>query len=258
MLRAMFTQGAFFTHRGGEVKGYVRAVGNVEMKWGSKIINANNDPYDIMYGGTGNFPASYHAQESVQLDDGTTRQNVSYSDAYFRKTPEIEPVKVYDPSSPDYDPAKPNKECDPFELPLNMPDVMEQNPERDQDFAVGATQTYMFTPKIGRLMTSQVGIKKAVALDSKKAEIYLFDNLSQSHGISDTTEERVFGMKNFKVYSDGKMTITGGDVIFLVDGDFVLDGNAKLTIKSGSSLTVFTTGKVILGASGQVITEKKV
>ncbi|GEM_PF-564756 len=249
--------GGFFTHRGGEVKGYVRAVGNVDMKWGSKIINANNDPYDIMYGGTGSFPASYHAQDDVQLADGTTRQNVHYSDAYFRKTPEVEPVKVYDPSSPDYDPAKPNKECDPFELPLNMPDVMAQNPKRGQDFAVGATQFYKFTPDIGRLMTSQVGIKKAVALDSEKAEIYLFDNLSQRHGITGTSEERVFGMKNFKLYSDGKMTITGGDVIFLVDGDFVLDGNAKLTIESGTSLTVFTTGKVILGASGQVITEKE-
>ena len=249
--------GGFFTHRGGEVKGYVRAVGNVDMKWGSKIINANNDPYDIMYGGTGSFPASYHAQDDVQLADGTTRQSVHYSDAYFRKTPEVEPVKVYDPSSPDYDPAKPNKECDPFELPLNMPDVMAQNPKRGQDFAVGATQFYKFTPDIGRLMTSQVGTKKAVALDSEKAEVYLFDNLSQRHGITGTSEERVFGMKNFKLYSDGKMTITGGDVIFLVDGDFVLDGNAKLTIESGSSLTVFTTGKVILGASGQVITEKE-
>lgn len=247
----------FYLHRGGEIDGVVRANGNAEMKWGSKINNPKNDPYDIMYGGTGSFPSSEHVQDSVEFSDGTVEYNVSYSNAYFKKNPEVEPVEVYDPSSPDYDPARPNKECDPFDLPKNMPEVMAQGDTPKLDFAVGATQNYQFTPATGRLLSTANGRKKALDLDSKAAQIYLFDNLSQQHGISETTEEQVFSMKNFKLYSDGKMTIAGGDVIFLVDGNFILDGDAKLTIKNGSSLTVFTTGKVILGASGQVITEKE-
>lgn len=252
----VYTNG-FYTHRGGEVDGYVRVNGSVEMKWGSKINNPANDAYDIMYGGTGSFPSSEHVQDVVTFADGTTEFNVPYTHGYFRKNPEVEPVKVYDPSSPDYDPERPNKECDPFELPKNMPDVIAQGETPKIDFAVGATQNYQFTPARGRLLSTLNGRKKALDLDSKAAQIYLFDNLSQQHGVSETTEEQVFSMKNFKLYSDAKMTIAGGDVIFLVDGDFILDGDAKLTIKNGSSLTVFTTGKVILGASGQVITEKE-
>ena len=249
--------GGFFTHKGGDVKGFARVTGDVDMKWGSQILNEGNDPYDIMYGGAGKFPADYLSQDKVELEDGTILYNVSYSNAYFKQVPELEPVKVYDPTSPDYDPAKPNKECDPFELPLNMPSVMAQNPEPSLDFEVGATQSYLFTPTTGRLQSSQTGTKKAKAQNAQAAQIYLFDNLKQDHGISNTDEERVFGMKKFRLASDGQMTITGGDVIFLVDGDFKIDGNAKLTIRSGSSLTVFTTGKIILGASGEVITEKE-
>lgn len=247
----------FYLHRGGEIDGVVRANGNAKMEWGSKINNPKNDPYDIMYGGTGSFPSSEHVQDSVEFSDGTVEYNVSYSNAYFKKNPEVEPVEVYDPSSPDYDPARPNKECDPFDLPKNMPEVMAQGDTPKLDFAVGATQIYQFTPAKGLLQSTANGRKKALDLVSKAAQIYLFDNLSQQHDISGTTEEQVFSMKNFKLYSDGKMTIAGGDVIFLVDGNFILDGDAKLTIKNGSSLTVFTTGKVILGASGQVITEKE-
>ncbi|TLX46895.1 hypothetical protein C1E24_11605 [Pseudoalteromonas phenolica] len=253
---SVFSNG-FYIHRGGEIDGVVRANGNAKMEWGSKIKNPTNDPYDIMYGGTGSFPSSEHVQDSVKFSDGTVAYNVSYSNPYFKKNPEVEPVEVYDPSSPDYDPARPNKECDPFELPKNMPNVIAQGEAQKRDFEVGATQVYQFTPSIGRLLLTDNGRKKALDLNSKAAQIYLFDNLSQQHGISETTEERVFSMKNFKLYSDGKMTIAGGDVIFLVDGNFILDGDAKLTIKDGSSLTVFTTGKVILGASGQVITEKE-
>ncbi|MFY8300499.1 DUF7305 domain-containing protein [Pseudoalteromonas sp. SS15] len=252
----VFSNG-FYIHRGGEIDGVVRANGNAKMEWGSKINNPKNDPYDIMYGGTGSFPSSEHVQDSVEFSDGTVAYNVSYSNAYFKKNPEVEPVEVYDPSSPDYDPARPNKECDPFDLPKNMPEVMAQGEAQKRDFEVGATQIYQFTPSTGRLLFTDNGRQKAFDLNSQAAQIYLFDNLSQQHGISGTTEERVFSMKNFKLYSDGKMTIAGGDVIFLVDGNFILDGDAKLTIKNGSSLTVFTTGKVILGASGQVITEKE-
>lgn len=247
----------FYLHRGGEIDGVVRVNGNAEMKWGSKINNPKNDPFDIMYGGTGRFPSSEHVQDSVEFDNGTVEYNVSYSNAYFNKNPDVEPVEVYDPSSPDYDPARPNKECDPFDLPNNMPELIAQGDISKTDFEVGATQVYNFTPGEGRLLATKNGRHKARNLDAKSAQIYLFDNLVQNHGVVNTTEEQVFSMKNFKLYSDAKMTIAGGDVIFLVDGDFVLDGDAKLTIKRDSSLTVFTTGKVILGASGQVITEKE-
>lgn len=249
--------GGYLLHKGGKIKGFARVVGNVDMKWGSEILNEGNDAYDIMYGGSGTFPAGYHAQDLVRFEDGTVANNLPYSDTYFKKVPELEPVKVYDPNSPDYDPAKPNKECDPFDLPFNMPNVMAQNPHLDLDFEVSSTQSYLFTPSTGRLLSSQNGTKKAKSLNSKAAQIYLFDNLKQNHGMPDTNEERVFGMKQFKLSSDGKMTITNGDVILLVNGDFKLTGDSTLTIRSGSSLTIFATGKIILGANAQVITEKE-
>ena len=43
--------------------------------------------------------------------------------------------------------------------------------------------------------------------------------------------------------SDGKMEVSGGDVILLIDGDFSMEGDTTLTIKKDSSLNRIINGK---------------
>ncbi|KAF7768905.1 hypothetical protein PCIT_a3427 [Pseudoalteromonas citrea] len=249
----------FVMHRGGTVSGHVRAHGDVTMNWGSDIANVSANELDIRYGGVGTFP-----------DDAAFTQNgVHYSDEFYQFDPTVEevvpPVKVYDPSSPDYDPNNPNKECDPLALPLNMADVIGDSTEYS-DFSIGAQEKYTFTPKHGYFTQSatDMGMRSA-----KPHDIYIFDVVKQQHGYSDVDTEYVFGMKNFNLGSDGEIVInpgnavndkgepTGGDVIWLVDGDFTLSGHTKITIEEHATLTVFVTGKTNFGASAQIITEKE-
>ncbi|WP_194868008.1 PulJ/GspJ family protein [Pseudoalteromonas sp. PPB1] len=234
----VLTQG-YVKHNGGQITGVLRANGDVSMKWGAEILNQNQAELDIMYGGTGSFQSS-HVQDGLH-----------YSADRFNVNPEVEAVRVYDPSSPDYDPNDPDKECDPLALPLNMPSVIDSN-NTYTDFTVGAQTDYVFTPSEGRYIRGG-----SDTWSSSPADIYLFQHLTQNHGQSNTSSEYVFGMKNMKLTSDGTITIEGGDVIWLVDGDFKMTGHTSITIKAGSSLAIFVTGKVDFGASGVVITEQE-
>ncbi|KZW99580.1 hypothetical protein JL49_16370 [Pseudoalteromonas luteoviolacea] len=240
----VLTQG-FVIHRGGDISGVVRANGNVEMLWGADILNEQKEALDIQYGGTGKFEvATEHSQDGIY-----------YSAAKFNVNPNVEAVRVYDPNSPDYDPANPDKECDPLALPANMPNIIDEN-NNYSDFKVGAQQVFDFTPHVGEFTQGQ-GTK----LNSTATNIYLFDINKQNHGRSNNKDtEYAFGMKNVNIGSDGVVNIdggiNGGDVIWLIDGDFTMGGNSRLNIKDKSSLTIFVTGKVNLGASAQIVTEK--
>ncbi|TQF72910.1 DUF7305 domain-containing protein [Pseudoalteromonas luteoviolacea] len=242
----VLTQG-FVTHRGGDISGVVRANGNVEMLWGADILNEQKEALDIQYGGIGKFEeATEHSQDGV-----------NYSAAKFNVNPNVEAVRVYDPTSPDYDPANPDKECDPLALPANMPNVIDEN-NSYLDFTVGAQQEYKFTPHIGNYTKGGDGS----SLNAQATNIYLFDTNKQNHDRASTPDtEYAFGMKNVNIGSDGVVvidggSIKGGDVVWLVDGDFTMGGNSRLIIKEKSSLTIFVTGKVNLGASAQIVTEK--
>lgn len=242
----------FVMHRGGNIEGYVRARGDVTMNWGSDILNTRvPGELDIRYGGAGTFPTGSSFEQN----------GVPYSDELYQFDPTQEevvaPVDVYDPSNPDYDPENPDKECDPLALPLNMSNVMGDT--RDySDFIIGAQQAYTFTPQQGYFTKNRQG---ALPWLSKEHEIYIFDKTKQVHGYDNIESEYAFGMKNFSLGSDGHITIdagpNGGDVIWLIDGDFTMSGNSRLTIKKDSTLTVFVTGKVSLGASAKVISEKE-
>ncbi|MBQ4813734.1 polymer-forming cytoskeletal protein [Pseudoalteromonas luteoviolacea] len=240
----VLTQG-FVIHRGGDISGVMRANGNVKMLWGADILNEQKETLDIQYGGTGKFElAAEHSQGGV-----------NYSAAKFNVNPNVEAVRVYDPNSPDYDPANPDKECDPLALPANMPNVIDKN-NNYKDFTVGAQQEFKFTPLSGEFTQGQGDVPTL-----KSTNIYLFDTNKQNHGRSNKKDtEYAFGMKNVNIGSDGVVNIdggiTGGDVIWLIDGDFTMGGNSRLNIKDKSSLTIFVTGKVNLGASAQVVTEK--
>ncbi|CCQ11537.1 hypothetical protein PALB_24360 [Pseudoalteromonas luteoviolacea B = ATCC 29581] len=231
----------FFMHKGGSVTGYVRANGDATMKWGSRILNDGNDAFAIQYGGKGTFPDTFtHSQGGVP-----------YTHSRFNVNPNVAPVKVYDPSSPDYDPKKPDKECDPLELPLNMPQVME-NSSVFTPFSTGPTQHYVFTPSLGVFSKNGAGNRVA-----KQQTIYVLTNVTQNQGSTNNGKQLAFGLKGVSLTSDSEVFIRGGDVIWLVDGDMKMSGNTRLHIAKESSLTIFITGKVDIGASAKVITEKE-
>ncbi|MFC3033654.1 polymer-forming cytoskeletal protein [Pseudoalteromonas fenneropenaei] len=237
----VLTQG-FFMHRGGSITGYVRANGDATMKWGSQILNQDNDEFAIQYGGKGSFD-----------DTATHSQNgVPYSNSRFKVNPNVAAVKVYDPNSPDYDPANPDKECDPLALPFNMPEVM-QNSHRFTPFSVGPTQVYQFTPTQGDFVKNGRGGIRTASSQS----IYLFNALTQNKGENKESSQLVFGLKGVNLTSDGVVNIKDGDVIWLVDGNFTMSGDTRINIAKNSSLTVFVTGKVNLGASARVVAEKE-
>lgn len=232
----------FFTHRGGKIQGYVRTMGDAKMEWGAEILNQNGDAFDIQYTGNGQFKDT-----GLQVQDG-----VHYSDAKFRVADlVVEPVKVYDPDSPDYDPARPNKECDPLALPFNMDSIIDPN----NDFSslnVGAQQILHFKPK--QAVYERNGSSVYVA---KEHTIYLFQGVEQNLGTATEKTQLAFPFKGLKLGSDGKIKISGGDVIWLIDGDLKLTGDTHIWIEKESSLTVFTTGKVSIGASAKVIAEQE-
>ncbi|MEJ6475637.1 DUF7305 domain-containing protein [Pseudoalteromonas piscicida] len=237
----VFSRG-FFKHRGGKIQGYVRAMGDVQMAWGAEILNQNGDLFDIQYTGNGQFKDT-----GLQVQDG-----IHYSDPRFRVADlVVEPVKVYDPDSPDYDPAKPNKECDPLALPFNMESIIDPR-NRFAPLHVGAQQILHFKPK--QAVYERNGSNVYVA---KEQTIYLFKGIDQNLGSATESTQLVFPFKGLKLGSDGKIKISGGDVIWLIDGDLTLSGNTHIWIEKESSLTVFTTGKVSIGASAKVISEQE-
>lgn len=58
---------------------------------------------------------------------------------------------------------------------------------------------------------------------------------------------------NFNLAAGEETRITGGDVVLFVDGDFIAEGNHKMLVDPGSSLTMIVTGKTKLGASFEML-----
>ncbi|ESP91908.1 MULTISPECIES: DUF7305 domain-containing protein [Pseudoalteromonas] len=248
----VLTQG-FVIHRGGDIQGVVRANGNVEMLWGADILNTKNDPLDIQYGGTGKF----------EMADEHSQDGVNYSASKFNVNPNVSAVRVYDPDSPNHDDTTVD-ECDPLALPGNMPNIIIAN-NGYENVEVKSNQTYTFQPQQSKLEQKRYnGIEVIKQETSSETSIYLFDTNKQVHGRLKPDSEYVYGMKNLTIGGDAvvnikkvnKPNIKGGDVIWLIDGDFIMTGNSRLNIEKDASLTIFVTGKVKLGASAQVVTEK--
>ncbi|AOT06679.1 pilus assembly PilX N-terminal domain-containing protein [Pseudoalteromonas luteoviolacea] len=246
------TQG-FIIHRGGDITGVVRANGNVEMLWGADILNDINDPLDIQYGGTGKFElATEHSQDGVY-----------YSAAKFNVNPNVEAVRVYDPDSPNHD-ASTVDECDPLALPGNMPTIMAAN-NSQENLVVKSNQIFSFRPQQATLEEKiQEQWQQTRSWSPSETDIYLFGVNKQVHDKLNEDSEYVYSMKSLTIGGDGlvnikpvgKPNVVGGDVIWLIDGDFIMTGNSRLHIAKGTSLTIFVTGKVRLGGSAQVITEE--
>ncbi|NOU53168.1 polymer-forming cytoskeletal protein [Pseudoalteromonas sp. JBTF-M23] len=230
-------------HLGGEITGYVRANGNATMKWGASIANLNNDDFDIQYGGTGTFPDG-----SDFYQDG-----VHYSSSRFNVDPQIAAIDA---------PGVGSAECDPLAIVDNMAQVI-GNSSSYPYYTVGANDYYTFTPQrlIYERRNGNSGNSNGdpTIIWASESDVYVFDNITQRYddlGSSTSGNEYVYTMKGFDVGSNGNVIIQGGDVIFLVDGDFSIKGGSSMTIKAGSSLSIFVTGNVELGGSGNVFVEQ--
>ncbi len=233
--------GGYYTHRGGTVSGVVRANGDAKMQWSTFITNNQGEALDIMYGGTGDFKDTYNNQQN----------GVHYSDSKFNVNPNVAPVTVADPSAPDYDPSNPDTNCDPLILPEKMVDILDEVTDYDT-VSIGPTQQFKLNTQKG--FFSQNGRQ---IIFPTFADIFLFDSNPQTKTSGSNSKESIFALDRLKMTSDGKMEVSGGDVILLVDGDFSMEGDTTLTIKKDSSLTVLITGKVSIGAGAKVITEQE-
>lgn len=66
------------------------------------------------------------------------------------------------------------------------------------------------------------------------------------------TRSSVLNVKNFSVFSDGHLFISGGDVVLYVDGDATISDSAMITIAEDATLTLLVTGRYTLTGSGAV------
>lgn len=232
----VYTQGNY-KHKGGRVLGVVRANGNAEMDWGAQIENTTAED-DINYGGRGTFKEN-HQQSGTH-----------YSDGRFNKNPHVEAVAIggadYSSGSGDLSGAS----CDPISLPNKVNDLIKEAP-RLPLFSVGANQAYTLTTKQGVYTKNGHG-----TLNPILGDVFLFNSRSQNHLNTASNKEYLYSLSGVTLSSDGKIDISGGDVIMVIDGDFKMDEAAELTIKKDSSLTVLTTGKIKIGAGARVITEQ--
>lgn len=124
------------------------------------------------------------------------------------------------------------------------------------------------------------GIKAAIPASAKALEIGYYPHtpyrLMPTHAVVGSfaaatayqpAEAPVFGLNRMvyffrnkleiksEVNTPGGLVVDGGHVVVFIDGDFVMSGTGELQILDGSSLTLFVTGKVVLG-NGKVITPK--
>lgn len=60
---------------------------------------------------------------------------------------------------------------------------------------------------------------------------------------------KMLKVNSLNLTASGQLTISGGDVVLFVDGDFSIGGNTKIQVDPGSSLTVVVTGRFDLAGS---------
>ncbi|WP_261593994.1 DUF7305 domain-containing protein [Pseudoalteromonas holothuriae] len=229
-------------HKGGEIAGYVRATGDVTMKWGASIANLSGDDFDLQYGGTGTFP------------DGNDfyQDGMHYSVAHFNVDPMLVPLESYEADS---------EQCDPAGISSKMATVIGDSSDFS-DYIINANDYYTFSPKRLDHETRQGNsgnLKDVGTVLASQRDVYIFDINEQRYedvAQDESGNEFVFGMKSFSLSSNGNVIIQGGDVVFLVDGDFSIGGGSTMTIKDDSSLTLFVTGNFDLGGGGDIVVER--
>lgn len=232
------TQGDFsYKGGGGHITGYVRVNGNVDMARGTFIDNVNEDGLDILYGGSGSFGDSAHAQGGS-----------AYTAVQFNVNPEVEAVSTSDPTLPGYDPSNPDASCDPINIPARVDNLIDDTSSYS-NFALGGGAVYAFEPKQGQSISGSFG-----DLTATTDEVFIFSGLPQIPADA-APSEYIFGFTGLKLSNNAAVTIDGGDVVWVVDGQFDMQNNSQITVKAGSSLTIITTGKFNIGASAKVIVE---
>ena len=232
------TQGDFSYQRGGgHITGYVRVNGNVDMARDTFIDNLTAEGLDILYGGSGNFGDSAHSQGGS-----------SYTAVQFNINPEVEAVSTSDPTLPGYDPTNPDTSCDPINIPQRVINLIDDTTSYI-NFNLGSGAAYAFDPKQGQSISGSFA-----GLTATTDEVFIFSGLPQIP-VDAAPSEYIFGFTGVKLSSNAAVTIDGGDVVWVVDGQFDMQNNSKITVKAGSSLTIITTNKFNIGASAKVIVE---
>lgn len=232
------TQGDFSYQRGGgHITGYVRVNGNVDMARDTFIDNLTAEGLDILYGGSGNFGDSAHSQGGSP-----------YTAVQFNINPEVEAVSTSDPTLPGYDPTNPDTSCDPINIPQRVINLIDDTTSYI-NFNLGSGAAYAFDPKQGQSISGSFA-----GLTATTDEVFIFSGLPQIP-VDAAPSEYIFGFTGVKLSSNAAVTIDGGDVVWVVDGQFDMQNDSKITVKAGSSLTIITTNKFNIGASAKVIVE---
>lgn len=204
-----------FEQKGGTISGYVRANGDAAMDWGAKIDNENNFGLDILYGGSGVFK--------------DTNNNSQYVAAQYNVNPNVARVPEHNESAPDYDPKDPATNCDPLDITSEVAKIALDTSSLPA-LTIGSGDIYNLTPTIGQYSAGGSGI------------IYPQSNNQFAEA---------FKTASVKLSSDGIISVSGGDVILYVAGNFSMAGNAQMSIASDSSLTIILTGKFsVAGSAG--------
>ncbi|WP_445620177.1 DUF7305 domain-containing protein [Kushneria sp. Sum13] len=69
------------------------------------------------------------------------------------------------------------------------------------------------------------------------------------------TKSSVLNLKNFSVFSNGHLFVSGGDVVLYVNGDVGISDSAMVTIAKGATLTLLVTGRYSLTGAGAIDVE---
>ncbi|MCE2570086.1 pilus assembly PilX family protein [Motilimonas eburnea] len=131
--------------------------------------------------------------------------------------------------------------CDPMNIATQMAGFSKfnSNGTMDTNHWETADRAYEFTPDNAEMY-------------DRKADNFIVDKAAQSLDIlGESTKVHVFDNLAVK---NGKINISGGDVVLVIKGDLTTSGGGpRIDIAAGSSLTIFVEGKVNIGSSGQVV-----
>lgn len=218
------------------IGGYVKANGDAYIKDNgitNSIVNVDNNPYDIQYGGTGTFGGTKHSYR----DSSVLYSN--YDSSLYVEVPLVKSDDDDETAYPDYDPLDPETNCDHLDVASIVDEINDTNASLP-DFNEGNSgdiNSFALTPTKLTMDHQQTGMSQLFTATTKD----VLGNEQSAIMVDDFILTR-------------PMTVSGGDVTLYVEGDFIVEqGAGILTITEGSSLTLLVKGKVIVRGGGNII-----
>ncbi len=235
--------GNFSSTGSSELIGNVNAVGNIDISGGGNnrltgdfTAGGNLKVAGLEIGGNGTVGGNidYHSDTKIN-------GNLTYAgnDLAGGDQSSLAQSVLKDPNLflPDFS-APP---CDPMNIATQMAGFSDftSNGDMNTNHWETANRAYEFKPTTAEMY-------------DRKADGNVVEKAAQELDIlGDPTQVHVFD--NLAVHN-GKISISGGDVVLVVKGDFYTSGGGpRIDIAAGSSLTIFIEGKVNIGSEGQVV-----